>query len=258
VPLQVASKSDLLAKYNRLADSITSVNTAVTMQLSAGSAYTGLLQQYHQVSGFILAQKPATVRVIGQAPVIGTNIFDMVSDGKTFSIYIPSKNEFLVGSAALERPSSKAVENLRPQHLTHAIFWQPVPDTEPVLFEQALDGTSSDYVLTVVKRGGGPADWEIARKISFERVGLTLARIETYGDDGQIDSDIHYADWEPFGGVEYPKQMTIARPMDGYTLTLTVTKLTPNDAIEANRFVLPQPRGAQLVRVGDDTGSGTQ
>ena len=67
------------------------------MTLTAGSAYTGVIKQYHEIKGFILAQKPSSIRVIGQAPVVGTNIFDMESDGEMFHIFIPSQNKFLSG-----------------------------------------------------------------------------------------------------------------------------------------------------------------
>ena len=63
----------------------------------AGSAYTGVIEEYHDVGGFILAARPAMIRVIGQAPVVSKDIFDMVSDGQTFRIFIPSKNSFLIG-----------------------------------------------------------------------------------------------------------------------------------------------------------------
>lgn len=257
VPLQTASKSDLLAKYNQIAASIKTINAGIAMHLTATSAYTGVVKSYTQVNGFILAEKPDTVRVIGQAPVVGTKIFDMVSDGKRFSISIPSKNQFLTGPAKLEKPSDKPVENLRPQHLMEAIFWQPVPEADPVLFEQAMDQGSSDYVLTVITRGSGPADWKISRKIWFERVGLTMARIETYGDDGQLESDIHYAQWEPFSGVQYPKSITLDRPMDGYTLAITVTKLTANAPLQPSQFALQQPAGAQVVHVGESADNAT-
>lgn len=255
VPLHTATKSELIAKYDRLAQSITAINAKVAINFTAGSEYTGAIKPYHQVNGFILAQKPAMVRVIGQLPVVGTNIFNMVSDGKTFSIYVPSKNQFLTGPATLERPSEKAVENLRPQHLLEAIFWEPIPQADPVLFEQAMDNGVNDYVLTLVTgTGGTTADWRIARKISFERAGLTMSRIETYGEDGQLLSDIHYGGWAPFGSIEYPKQITIERPMDDYTLAISVTTLTPNEPVEASRFVLSQPAGTQVVHVGETSG----
>ena len=219
------------------------------------------MKQYPKVSGFILAQKPDLVRIIGQAPVIETTIFDMVSDGKTFSIYIPSRNEFLTGAGDVEQKSDVNVtENLRPQHLMQAIFWEPIPAADVVLLEQALDGTASDYVLTVANEGGagaeeeGAAGWKIARKIWFERAGMTMTRIQIYGDDGRVESDIRYSQWQPFAAVQYPQQITLVRPVEGYTLAVTVTKLTPNAPIEASRFVLKQPPDSQLKQV-DATGS---
>ena len=100
------------------------------MKLTAGSAYSGVIEQYHEVNGFILAARPADIRVIGQAPVVSKNIFDMVSDGSTFSIYIPSKNKFIVGPANLERRAEKPIENLRPQHLVDALFWPVIADQD--------------------------------------------------------------------------------------------------------------------------------
>lgn len=253
-----------MAKYDQLARSITSINAAVTMQWTSSSSFTGIMKQYPKVSGFILAEKPDFVRVIGQAPVIGTNIFDMVSDGKTFSIYIPSRNEFLTGAADIEQKSDEnATENLRPQHLMQAIFWEPIPAADVVLLEQAMDGSSSNYVLTVASQGAsgaptnGAANWRIARKIWFERTQLTIARIQIYGDDGQAQSDIRYSQWQPFETVEYPQQITLDRPAEGYTLAITVTKLTPNATIEATRFVLKQPTGSELKKI-DGTGSAQQ
>ena len=121
VPLLNATKEQLVEKYDQLAEAIRSLNAAVTMKLTAGTAYTGVIEQYHEVKGFILGQKPASIRAIGQAPVVGKNIFDMVSDGETFHIFIPSKNKFLVGAANAERPSAKPIESFRPQHLPSRI-----------------------------------------------------------------------------------------------------------------------------------------
>lgn len=256
--LQTATKPQLIASYDHQAQSITTMDAAVTMVLTAGSAYTGVIEQYHEVSGFILARKPADVRVIGQVPVVGTDIFDMVSNGEMFHIFIPSKNKFIVGPAQLDRPSSKPIENLRPQHLTSALFWKPIALNDPVLFEQATEGPNAYYVLTIIHRVG-PADagneaeanWEIARKIWFDRVKLDVARIETYDAAGQLASDIHYSDWERYGEERYPRQISLNRPASDYNLQIHIVRITLNVAIAADRFVLKQPSGTELVRVGE-------
>ena len=250
-PLQTATRSELIAKYAQLAESVHSINAAVTMQLTAGSAYSGVIEQYHQVNGFILAQKPSDIRVIGQAPVVSKNIFDMVSDGDTYHIFIPSKNQFLVGSAKQEKTSSKPIENLRPQHLTDAIFWRAIPDSEPILFEEAAQGTAHDYVLTVIHQAG--KEWEIDRKIIFDRIDLSLSEIETYNSMGQVESEIHYSKWSSEGGPLYPRQISVNRPIEDYQFQIGVTRVTVNEAVEAGRFTLQQPEGSQLVRVGENS-----
>jgi hypothetical protein len=261
--LQTATKEQLIAAYGKLAAEITSVNATVTMKLTAGSAYSGVIEQYHEVNGFILAQRPKYIRVIGQAPVVGKNIFDMVSDGETFHIYIPSKAKFIVGPANLERPAKKPVENLRPQHLLDAIFLPAIPEGAQVLFEEASEGASQYYVLTVIRAVGasgatnssseGSTDWEIARKIWFRRTDLSIARTDDYGPGGRLISDVLYSGWDMFGDVKYARQITFRRPADDYQLQIGVKKLAVNDPVSADRFVLQQPPGTELMDVGKET-----
>jgi outer membrane lipoprotein-sorting protein len=275
--LQTATREQLIDSYNRQAQAIQSLNAGVSMKLTAGSAYSGVIEQYHEVNGFILAARPASIRVIGQAPVVSKNIFDMVSDGSTFSIYIPSKNKFIVGPADLERRAEKPIENLRPQHLVDALFWPVIADQTPVLFEQASEGAARYYILTVAKpealqsaTGSGDAgsaapgreaisrrptsDWEIAQKIWFDRTDLRVSRTENFGSGGKVASDVAYANWQPAGAQSYPWQINVTRPNDDYQLQITIKKLTVNEPIAADRFSLPQPPGTDLVRVAEKTG----
>jgi outer membrane lipoprotein-sorting protein len=276
-PLQTATKEQLVESYNRQAQAVQSLNAGVSMKLTAGSAYSGVIEQYHEVSGFILAARPASIRVIGQAPVVRKNIFDMVSDGSTFRIYIPSTNKFIVGSAHLERRAEKPIENLRPQHLVDALFWSAIKDQTPVLFEEASKGASRFYILTVVRlespqstTGSGDAgsaaaspqgssqypmpNWEIARRIWFDRTDLRVSRIENFSSGGKVASDVAYGNWHAAGATSYPWQINVTRPSDDYQLQITIKKLTVNEPVAPDRFSLPQPPGTDLVHVSEDTG----
>jgi outer membrane lipoprotein-sorting protein len=263
VVLQSASRDELMRQYNQQANDITSLNASVTMQLTAGSAYTGTIDQYHEIIGFILAQKPASIRVIGQVPLVGKNIFDMESDGNSFRIFVPSKNQFIVGASNLERPSAKPIENLRPQHLIDAIFWQSVPARVPVLFEEATEENKGYYVLTIARKastaepaktpGAAMAEWEIDRKIWVDRTDLNITRLETYDSDGEITSDIRYTGWEMFGTAKYARQISLSRPVNDYQIQIGITKLAVNEQITADRFELKQPDGTELVQVGENT-----
>jgi hypothetical protein len=259
VQLQIATKQELIARYNQQAEAITSLNGTVTMKLTAGSTYTGVIKQYHEVNGFILAQQPSSILVIGQAPVVGTTIFRMESDGDTFRIFIPSQNKFLVGPAKLEKPSAKPIENLRPQHVTGAIFWDPIPAQSLVLLEEASDDLSRDYVLTVARHpeksaADSPAgpDWEIAQKIWFDRADLNVVRRETFEANGTLASDVRYGNWDAFGAVKYPRKISLSRPGNDYKLQIGITKAAFDETISADRFVLQQPPGSELVNVGEE------
>jgi hypothetical protein len=256
-----ASREELLEKYNEIARGIKSVNATVELKPTAGSKYSGVIEEYHEVKAFLLAQRPAQVRMIGQAPVIGKTVFDMASDGETFRVSIPSKNKFLVGSVSLERASDKPIENLRPQHLLEALLWPEVRKEESVLFEEFNDENARYYVLTVL-RGGYRT--ETLRKIWFDRMDLQISRLQAFGPKGVLLSDIRLSDWEPLlGGQEhpaaappnginaFPRTIRIERPHDDYRLDLQVMKVTMNEDLPLDRFKLEQPAGSELVRVGE-------
>lgn len=261
-----ATREELLEKYNLIAQNEKTLNATVQLKPTAGSKYSGLISEYHEVKAFLLAERPERIRVIGQAPVIGTTVFDMASDGTTFRVAIPSKNKFLVGAVAVERNSSKPIENLRPQHLVDALLWNEIRKQESVLFEESNDERSRYYVLTVL-RGGYQT--EILRKIWFDRADLQVARLQGFGPKGVLLSDVHVSDWQPVDGsapanaaansapatglAAFPRTIHIERPHDDYVLDLQIQKITMNEEIPAERFKLEQPAGAELIRVGEES-----
>lgn len=256
-----ATREELLEKYNTVAQGVRSINATVELKPTAGSKYSGVIEEYHEVKAFLLAQRPSEIRMIGQAPVIGKTIFDMASDGQTFRVAIPSKNKFIVGPVAAERSSSKPIENLRPQHLLDALLWPDVRKEEAVLFEEFNDESGRYYVLTVL-RGGYQT--EILRKIWFDRSDMQVARLQSYGPKGALLSDSHFSDWKPLlgdqehvgaapsGVASFPMEIRIERPHDDYQLELAITKLMLNQEISPDRFALEQPTGTELVNVGDE------
>src|ERR1700688_3641651 len=261
-PQLESSEENLLASYNNQVRSVQSLQATVDLIPSTGTTYSGVIEEYHDVPGFILAQRPATVRVIGQAPVVAKNIFDMVSDGKEFRIYIPSKNSFLVGPTALIRASKKPLENLRPQHIVEALFWPEFSAGANVLFEQFDFSVSRYYILTLLRQVEN-GKFEIARKIWYSRTDLQVSRVQLFGEGGKLESDIVYSDWQPVPDATSTKPASFARdihiwrPQDDYKLEIKILKLTLNEPISPDRFELAQPAGTDLVRVGDDP-SGAQ
>jgi len=251
-----ATREELIEKFNGLAANLKTLNATVDLRPTAGSKYSGLIEEYHEVKAFLLAKRPANIRMIGQAPVVAKTIFDMTSDGETFRVSLPTKNKFLIGEVGVERNSAKPLENLRPQHLFDALLWPEIVKGEAVLLEEFNDENARYYVLTVL-RGG--YTMEIRRKIWFDRSDLSIARIQNYGPKGALLSDAHYSDWQPAGDsagtggtASYPHTIRIDRPHDDYRIDLQITKLTLNEELPADRFQLAQPPNSELVHVGQD------
>src|SRR5712664_3572525 len=259
-----ATREELLDAYNLIARGTKTLNATVELKPTAGSKYSGVIDEYHEVKAFLLAARPSEIRVIGQAPVIGTTVFDVTSDGETFRVSIPSKNKFIVGPVAVERASSKPIENLRPQHLLDALLWPEIRKEESVTLREFNDENARYYVLTVL-RGGYQV--EVLREIWFDRSDLQVARLLTFGPKGVLLSDVRLADWQPpdnaagqgaaatpsNGTVAFPRVIRVERPHDDYKLDLQDTKIIVNEEIPPERFKLEQPEGAELVRVGDAT-----
>jgi hypothetical protein len=259
-----ATREDLIERYNAIARGVQTLNATVELKPIAGSAYSGVIQEYHEVKAFLLVARPADVRVIGQVPVIGKTAFDMASDGTTFRVFIPSKNKFLVGPVAGTRSSDKPIENLRPEHLLEAFLWPEIRSGEEVLLEEFNSESGRYYVLTVL-RGGYRT--EILRKIWFDRADLQVARLENFGPKGALLADIHLSDWRAVDVsaaantavatpgdalANFAHTVEIDRPHDDYRLDLLVSKITLNETIPAARFQLEHPQGSELVHVGEE------
>jgi outer membrane lipoprotein-sorting protein len=258
-----ANQEELLARYNEFVRNVDSVNATVELKTTTGSKYNGVINEYHEVKAFLLAARPSDIRMIGQVPVVGKTIFDMASDGENFELSIPSRSKFVEGPVALERASNKPIENLRPQHMFEALLWPEVRKEESVLFEEANDENARYYVLTVL-RGGYKT--EILRKIWFDRADLNVARFESYGPKGALLSDVRYGDWQPVtpdargalsnsnspATLEYPRKIQIERTRDEYRLDMNVSKITLNESVEAERFKLQAPAGAEVVHLSQD------
>lgn len=248
-PASVASATELVARISAQSEGIRSVSATVDLEPTAGSLYSGVIKEYHDVKGFILVEKPAMIRMIGQAPVVRTNIFDMVSDGEEFKLYIPPKQKFIVGKTALHRPAKNALENLRPQHILDALLVFPFdPSREIYVSEKPEEGGRRYYVLMILEPGGDK-QMNLKRKVWFDRSGLEIVRLQLYDPEGAEIEDVQYSDYGDFGRVHYPKRIQISRPVEDYRLTITILKATFNQAIAPEKFELKKPENAQLVEL---------
>jgi len=62
-----ATREDLIDRYNFVAHGVQTLNLTVELKPIAGSKYSGIIQEYHEVKAFLLVARPANIRVPLQA-----------------------------------------------------------------------------------------------------------------------------------------------------------------------------------------------
>jgi outer membrane lipoprotein-sorting protein len=251
--LQTATCNDLIERINAQATQIQTLKATVGITVSVGGSKLGKITQYQEIRGYILARKPSSLRMIGLLPILQNHVFDMVSSGQEFKLWIPAKNRFIAGNNDVARPSAEPMENLRPQIISDALLLQAVdPQNElAVLEEGEIDPATrkmslrADYTLNIIKQSG--REWDLSRKVVFDRIDMQPHQQLFYDEHGSIVTDVHYDEYREFNGVFFPTKIEIWRPHEEYAIKLEVTKLTINGPIMDDQFTLDLPSGAGLA-----------
>ena len=257
--LREAEADQLVQRINKVSDSIQTLNASVDFQASVGGATQGKVTDYTSLSGIILLRKPSAVHVLGLVPVLRTRAFELASDGKTFQLYIPSQNKLIEGANTVTTPSAKPLENLRPGVFFDALIPQRIAPDELVTLTKSnllhedpvthLSSTVPEYALTVVRRKQNSQELIPERVIHFSRVDLMPFQEDSYGTTGAIETEAVFGTFQDFGGVQYPKTVTIRRPLEEYQIVITIEKLTLNAPLTDAQFELKVPDGVQVQRL---------
>ena len=254
--LKTASRQELIDLVNQQAAKIQTLDATVDIAVSVGGSQKGKVTEYKEIRGYILVRRPDMLRMVGLMPIVRNRAFDMVSDGKNFKLWMPTKNEFVVGRNEVSRPAKQPLENLRPQHIYDSLLLHEInPENQIAVLEQGNEEVQDpkthkqviqpNYVLDVIQRG--EQGWYLARKIMFSRTDLNPERQIIYDLNGYVTSDVHYEDFQNYNGVMFPSTIEIWRPAEEYSVTLNIVKLTINKPLSNEQFALNQPPGSQLV-----------
>jgi hypothetical protein len=208
------------------------------------------------MSGIIVMRKPEQLRVLGRAPVIGITMFDMASDGKEFTLYIPSKNIAYKGPATLKKKSAIQYENIRPGFFLDALavrglepdeFYSVTTDSETV------EDTAKkhlyfvpEYVLSVTKHIPGSHRDQPVRVITFHRDNMLPYEQDLYDRQGNLETHVTYRDYQDFGSGLYPSTVTIKRPLEDSQIVLLVEKVAKNVPVAEDQFVVNVPEGTTI------------
>src|SRR5579863_789428 len=141
VQLKTATQQELIDYINTQAAKIQSMQATVDIDTTVGGVKKGKVTDYQEIRGYVLARKPAMLRMIGLMPIVRNKAFDMVIDGQRFKLWIPTKNRFVVGRNDVETDNpTQPLENLRPQHIYDALLLRRIdPQDEIAVMENDTD-----------------------------------------------------------------------------------------------------------------------
>jgi hypothetical protein len=238
---QTVSPEELVHRINQRWAELETLNARVDIQATELKSKEGVARDYTTIRGVILMRKPEQLRVLGQVPVLGTRMFDMVSDGKTFTIFIPSKSKAIEGSVDSTQKSATPLENLRPGFFLDAIavrglasddLYSVAADVETVEDVQKKHlYTEPEYVLSVVRRKGTSQELMPLRVVTFHRDDLEPYRQDIYDKDGNLETQVYYSAYGNYGPSKYPSKVTIKRPIEGIQIVLTVDNVVENSKL---------------------------
>ena len=245
---KTASLQELISKLETLRG-IRSIRSSVYFQFSVLTKDRQRTKAYPEADGLILIDRPSSIRVRADFPVVGSPVFDMVSDGTTFSVHFPTKNRYLVGLNKLSKPSKKREENVRPQHILEALVIDPPRDDEKFShLENAIHGLRSYHIVVLVR--GSDAGYKLSRKIWFDREDFSVARQQVYDDNADPVTDAWYREWTDTGSMPFPNLIEINRPKDEYELNVRFLRTRINVDIPRDGFVLNPPEGVEIEEIG--------
>ena len=254
---QTVAPEELVARLNQRWAALDSLTASVEIQASVLKSREGVATDYTSIRGHILMRKPELLRVLGQVPVLGSRMFDMVGDGKNFTIWIPSSNTAYKGSYALTKKSSNPLLNLRPGFFLDAIvvrglepddLYSVVADSEivPDAARKHLFNVP-EYILSISRHKPGSNQLTPVRVITFHREDLLPYEQDLYDSEGNLETHVTYLDYRDFGTGKYPSTLVIKRPLD-FQVVLTVDKVVENQKppLTDDQFVFKLTEGTQI------------
>ncbi len=253
-----ATLDQLLNQVETRFDAVQTITASVEIAASQGGGLQGKVIEHPSFSGYIFVRKPEDLRVLLRVPILGSQAFDMVSDGTTWKLWIPPRHMAMTGTSEVTDGSQHGLESLRPAVIFDSLLVRGLrPDQIVSLTSdtRVVPGKSKkdlieepDFDLEILARPTGQAAHTI-RVIHISRTNLLPYQQDIYGPDGTVVTRAFYSNYQKFGDTPFPMKIQIDRPQDQYSLTITVTKLALNQKLADDQFELKIPDTVVVKKV---------
>jgi hypothetical protein len=251
---QVAAPEELVARLNKRWTDLESLTATVEIQASEIKVKEGIAKGSPTFHGHILMRKPEMLRVLGS--YFGVKAFDTASDGKDFTLFMPTKSKAVKGSNALKKKSLNQFENLRPGFFLDALAVRGLsPDDLYTVTEEAITVEDAarkhfysvpEYVLNISRRKANSQELMPERVVRFHRDDLRPYQQDIYDSQGNLETQVFYSAYQDFGSSRYPGKVTIKRPLEELEIVLSVEDVKENVQLTDDQFQIKIPDGTQI------------
>jgi hypothetical protein len=251
---QTVSPADLVEYLDRRWDAVESLTATVEIQATQLKNNEGVEKDFPSCRGFIVMRKPKMLRVAGT--YFGVKIFDMASDGKSFTLVIPPRSIAFEGANDAKGKAPNPMYNLRPDFffdamLVHGLrpddFYSVTADTETIEDSSKKHlYITPEYVLSITRHNPGARSDTPVRVVTFHRDDLLPYQQDLYDEKGNLETIVQYTKYADFNGSRYPSVVTIKRPIEGIQLVLTVARVIENPKLTDDQFEVKMPEGVKV------------
>ncbi len=215
--LKEATRDQLVQHVNTTAEKLQTLKATVDIDSSVLEQKKQKVTDNPQVAGYVLVRKPEMLRMRVLVPVVRNTMVDMVSDGNNFSLAIPPKSKFIVGSNRQPaKPSPQPLENLRPQHISDSLLIKAIdPEREIAVLENTTEIVrdqkahksmeQATYTLVIIDKDS--SGYYLSRKIVFSRTDLLPHEQSIYDRKGQLVTFARYENYSEYFEHHVPSEL---------------------------------------------------
>jgi hypothetical protein len=251
--VQTVSPDDLVKQLDERWDALDDLTATVEISATQTKSAEGTATDFPSCRGFILMQKPRNLRVFGT--YFGVKIFDMVSDGNDFTLFVPHNETAYKGTSVVTERSPNPLLNLRPGFFLDSIVVRGLSENDEFMVTSETNTVEDaakkrlynepEYILNVMRSKTG-SEKLAERVITFHRDDMLPYEQSIYDNNGNLETQVSYSNYQIFSAGKYPSTVTIKRPQEGIQLVLTVVRVEENVKMGPDQFQLKVPDGTKI------------
>ncbi|HHT9134998.1 MAG TPA: LolA family protein [Candidatus Avalokitesvara rifleensis] len=188
-------------------------------------------------TGYIRLERPKRLRII--CSKLFSTIFDVVSNGNEFWLYVPKEKKLYHG---------RSDQDIRYLGLRFS----------PNEIAGILENGEVFRDSTVTSFEVHPEHWHIEltnpqeltqHHLVVDRYNINLVRYETYNPDGTLRMKALFDDFEDVDGCHVPKRIEVYWPRGNTSLIIQLTDISLNEELNPDIFRFTEPENVEIIRL---------